>query len=56
VPPCLDQTALAALIVGDEALVAVLEIVLRDEVGHVALGDHWFGHLCVERGLKPEAG
>lgn len=40
--------------IGDEESVAVLEIILRDEVGHVALGDRWFRILCAERGLEPE--
>lgn len=41
--------------VGDAATLAILEIILRDEVGHVALGDRWFRVLCQERGLEPEA-
>ncbi|MEY2633985.1 MAG: hypothetical protein RIR00_2639 [Pseudomonadota bacterium] len=41
--------------VGDTAAVAILEVILREEVGHVALGDRWFRHLCAERGLPPEA-
>ncbi len=41
--------------VGDADSVAVLEIILRDEIGHVALGDRWFRVLCAERGLEPEA-
>jgi uncharacterized ferritin-like protein (DUF455 family) len=41
--------------VGDEATIAVLDIILRDEIGHVALGDRWFRHFCAERGLEPEA-
>jgi uncharacterized ferritin-like protein (DUF455 family) len=40
---------------GDQAGAAILDIILRDEVGHVAIGDHWFKHLCKERGLEPEA-
>lgn len=40
--------------VGDAESVAVLEIILRDEVGHVALGDQWFRTLCAGRGLEPE--
>ncbi|MEY3202174.1 MAG: hypothetical protein RIR70_1724 [Pseudomonadota bacterium] len=40
---------------GDHPGVAILEIILRDEVGHVALGDHWFRTLCEARGLEPEA-
>jgi len=41
--------------IGDRDSVAVLEIILRDEIGHVALGDRWFRILCAERGLEPEA-
>lgn len=40
---------------GDVESVAVLEIILRDEVGHVALGDRWFRWFCGERDLDPEA-
>lgn len=40
--------------VGDGAGVALLEIILRDEVGHVAIGDRWFRHLCAQRGIEPE--
>ncbi|MGL1832550.1 ferritin-like domain-containing protein [Rhodocyclaceae bacterium SMB388] len=40
--------------IGDTESVAVLDIILRDEVGHVALGDRWFKRLCAERGLEPE--
>lgn len=38
---------------GDERAVAILDIILRDEVGHVAVGNRWFHHLCRERGLDP---
>ena len=41
--------------VGDQAAVAILDIILRDEVGHVAIGDRWFRVLCDQRGLEPEA-
>ena len=41
--------------IGDEATIAVLDIILRDEIGHVALGDRWFRHFCAGRGLEPEA-
>ncbi len=40
--------------VGDTESVAVLEIILRDEVAHVALGDEWFRRLCVQGGFEPE--
>ena len=35
--------------------VAVLSIILRDEVGHVAIGNHWYRHVCTQRGLEPVA-
>ncbi|WP_341675562.1 ferritin-like domain-containing protein [Niveibacterium sp. SC-1] len=41
--------------VGDEATIAVLDIILRDEIGHVAIGDYWFRVSCAQRGLEPEA-
>jgi uncharacterized ferritin-like protein (DUF455 family) len=41
--------------IGDKQTVAVLEIILRDEVGHVEAGSRWFRHLCVQRGLEPES-
>jgi uncharacterized ferritin-like protein (DUF455 family) len=36
----------ALLEAGDAETAAVLEVILRDEVGHVAVGDRWFRHLC----------
>jgi uncharacterized ferritin-like protein (DUF455 family) len=39
---------------GDAEGVAILEIILRDEIGHVAIGNHWYRWLCGERGLDPE--
>ena len=39
---------------GDEAAVKVLEIILRDEVGHVEIGSRWFAYLCQQRGLVPQ--
>jgi len=39
--------------VGDDETVALLEIILRDEIGHVAIGTRWFRHVCAERGLEP---
>jgi len=40
--------------VGDSATVALLEIILHDEIGHVAIGTRWFHHLCEQRQLDPE--
>ena len=31
--------------------VDILEIILRDEVGHVAIGNHWYRWLCEREGL-----
>lgn len=41
--------------VGDENTIAVLEIILQDEIGHVRIGSHWYRHCCESRGLEPEA-
>ena len=35
--------------------VAILDIILRDEVGHVAIGNHWYRWLCERDGLEPVA-
>jgi uncharacterized ferritin-like protein (DUF455 family) len=35
--------------------VAILDIILRDEIGHVAIGNHWYRVLCDQRGLEPLA-
>lgn len=41
--------------VGDPATAALLEIILHDEIGHVAIGNRWFTWLCTSRGLDPAA-
>lgn len=33
----------------------ILDIILRDEIGHVAIGNHWYGWLCQRQGLEPVA-
>jgi uncharacterized ferritin-like protein (DUF455 family) len=38
---------------GDHHAVAILDIILRDEIGHVAVGNHWYRWLCVRDGLDP---
>ena len=40
---------------GDLAAAQILDIILHDEIGHVAIGNHWFGWLCAARGLEPVA-
>ncbi len=37
------------------AAVAILDIILREEVGHVAIGNHWYRWLCEREGLDPVA-
>lgn len=39
---------------GDGASVTVLEVIYREEVGHVACGKRWFDALCAARGIEPE--
>lgn len=40
---------------GNDEAVAILAIILRDEVGHVAIGNRWYKFLCQQRGLEPIA-
>lgn len=32
----------------------ILEVITRDEVGHVHFGSHWYRYFCQEEGLDPE--
>ena len=41
--------------IGDTDTAVVLDVILRDEVGHVAIGSRWFAWLCNTRGVDPEA-
>ncbi len=41
--------------VGDAETVAILELILREEVAHVAAGTRWFHWCCAQQGLAPEA-
>jgi uncharacterized ferritin-like protein (DUF455 family) len=38
---------------GDVETARILEVILHDEIGHVASGSRWFTYLCGERGLEP---
>ena len=38
---------------GDARAVEILAIILRDEIGHVAIGNRWYRWLCEQRGLDP---
>jgi uncharacterized ferritin-like protein (DUF455 family) len=37
----------------DAKAVEILEIILRDEIGHVFIGNRWFNFLCANDGLSP---
>jgi uncharacterized ferritin-like protein (DUF455 family) len=40
---------------GDHRAGEILDLILRDEIGHVAVGNHWYRWLCAQRGLDPIA-
>ncbi len=40
---------------GDHVAGNILDIILKDEIGHVAVGNRWYRALCGERGLDPIA-
>ncbi len=40
---------------GDLLAAEILDITLRDEVGHVSIGNYWFNFLCTQKGLEPLA-
>ena len=40
---------------GDRRAGEILDIILRDEIGHVAVGNHWYRQQCAARGLDPLA-
>ncbi|MBN3753358.1 ferritin-like domain-containing protein [Paraburkholderia sp. Tr-20389] len=35
---------------GDHTSAAILDVILRDEIGHVLIGNRWFRHLCDQMG------
>ena len=51
IPPLRAKLAQA----DDLAAAAILDIILRDEVGHVEIGNRWYNYLCAQRGLEPYA-
>lgn len=38
---------------GDRRAGEILDIILREEIGHVAIGNRWYRSVCAERGLDP---
>jgi uncharacterized ferritin-like protein (DUF455 family) len=51
IPPLRAKLAQA----GDLAVARILDIILRDEVGHVEIGNRWYGFLCDARSLPLRA-
>ncbi|MGV8944279.1 ferritin-like domain-containing protein [Thermomonas sp.] len=40
---------------GDHATADILEIILREEIAHVAAGSHWYRWCCERAGIEPRA-
>lgn len=40
---------------GDAQSAAIVDIILRDEIGHVAIGNHWYKQQCALAGKEPVA-
>jgi uncharacterized ferritin-like protein (DUF455 family) len=38
---------------GDKQGAAILDIILRDEIGHVAIGNKWYRYVCAQRACDP---
>jgi uncharacterized ferritin-like protein (DUF455 family) len=49
IPPLRAKVAQA----GDLAAAKILDRILQDEIGHVEIGNRWYGYLCEQRGLDP---
>jgi len=41
--------------VDDTETVEILNIILEEEIGHVAIGSHWFHYCCKNSGLEPDS-
>ncbi|WP_432803978.1 ferritin-like domain-containing protein [Chitinibacter mangrovi] len=51
VPPIREKLA----VVKDTRACEILDIILRDEIGHVRIGNHWYYWCCEQRGCEPIA-
>jgi uncharacterized ferritin-like protein (DUF455 family) len=49
IPPLRAKIAQA----GDMAAAHILDIIFRDEIGHVEIGNRWYRYVCEQRGLEP---
>lgn len=48
--PAVKQKLVGA---GDHQAGQILDVILRDEIGHVAAGNRWYRFVCGQRGLNP---
>ncbi len=48
-PPIQEKLSQA----NDHEAVALLQIILNDEIGHVEIGNRWFNYLCQQQSLDP---
>ena len=39
--------------VGEQQLVEILQVIHREEIGHVLIGTRWFNYICEQRALSP---
>ncbi len=51
IPPLRAKLAQA----GDHAAASILDVILREEVGHVEIGNRWYRYLCALDGREPGA-
>lgn len=49
IPPVRAKLAQA----GDLPAAEILDVIYRDEIGHVEIGNRWYFHLCAQRELEP---
>jgi len=40
---------------GDSVAADILQVIYRDEIGHVRIGNRWYRQLCEQQGLEPAA-
>ncbi len=40
---------------GDMSAAGILDIILADEIGHVAIGNHWYRFVCAQQGKDAES-
>ncbi|MGB1311437.1 MAG: ferritin-like domain-containing protein [Leucothrix sp.] len=41
--------------VGDIETIDILNIILQEEIGHVAIGSHWFEYCCKDKDIEPKS-